>query len=154
MIWIIGLIVIGLVLITFEIVVPGGVLGVLGVGAMVIACVLAFQSYGAMGAFIVFFIALIVTIVMLILEFKLLPKTKIGQAMFLNKAVEAQSTQELGDKGLEGKEGEALTTLAPTGMVQVEGKSYESFSRDGLIPKGGQIRVVGRDNFRIIVEKL
>lgn len=150
---IIGLIVLGLVLVSFEIIVPGGLLGFLGAVSIIAACVLAYQDYGMLGALGLFIGTGVLTVIMLVLELKFVPRTKIGQKMFLGESVESQSTHTLGDEELEGKEGEALTTLTPTGQVLVEGNQYEGFSKDGLIPKGGKITVVGRDNFRILVKK-
>ena len=46
---------------------------------------------------------------------------------------------------------EALTTLAPGGYVLVEGARYEAFCQSGFAAKGSALRVVGLDNFRLIV---
>lgn len=150
---IVGLVILGLVFIFFEVIVAGVVLGLLGAGAIIAASVLAFQNYGTMPALLVFIASMAAVIIMLIFELKWLPKTKIGKRMFLEKAVDAQSTETLGGDDLIGKIGETQTILAPSGRVIVEGKEFEGFSQDGLINKGEAIRVVGRDNFRIIVKK-
>ncbi|HXA15141.1 MAG TPA: NfeD family protein, partial [Opitutaceae bacterium] len=52
-----------------------------------------------------------------------------------------------------GKPAEAATTLAPSGYVIVEGRRYEAFCDTGLAEKGSALRVVGVDNFRLIVTK-
>ena len=52
-----------------------------------------------------------------------------------------------------GKPAEAATTLAPSGYVVVEGRRYEAFCDTGLAEKGSALRVVGVDNFRLIVTK-
>lgn len=150
---IIGLIAIGLVLISFEIIVPGGVLGVLGAIALIAASVVAFDTYGAVGAVVTSVISLCVVGLTLYVEFKFLPKTKMGQKMFLNTAVDGHSTEAQGSEDLIGKEGEAVTKLAPSGKIMVEGMQYEGFSKDGLIDAGERVTVVGRDNFRILVKK-
>lgn len=150
---IVGLIILGLVFIFFEVIVAGVLLGILGAGSIIAASVLAFQSYGIMPAFGVFMASLVAVVIMLIFELKWLPKTKIGKRMFLETSVEAQSTETLGTDALIGKIGETQTTLAPSGRVVIEGKEFEGFSQDGLINKGEAVKVVGRDNFRIIVKK-
>lgn len=150
---IVGLIILGLVFIFFEVIVAGVLLGILGAAAMIAASILAFQAYGVMPAFGIFMASLVAVVIMLIFELKWLPKTKVGKRMFLEKAVDAQSTETLGTDALIGKIGETQTTLAPSGRVVVEGKEFEGFSQDGLINKGEVIKVVGRDNFRIIVKK-
>ena len=45
----------------------------------------------------------------------------------------------------------ALTPLAPSGFVDVAGRRYEAFCRSGYADKGSTLRVVGVDNFRLIV---
>jgi membrane-bound serine protease (ClpP class) len=52
-----------------------------------------------------------------------------------------------------GREATALTTLAPSGYVLVDGRRYEAFCQSGLAAKGSVLRVVGTDNFRLIVTK-
>jgi membrane-bound serine protease (ClpP class) len=52
-----------------------------------------------------------------------------------------------------GKTAEAVTTLAPSGYVVVDGRRYEAFSQSGHAAKGAILRVVGLDNFRLIVTK-
>jgi membrane-bound serine protease (ClpP class) len=52
-----------------------------------------------------------------------------------------------------GKPAEAATALAPSGYVIVEGRRYEAFCETGFAEKGVALRVVGVDNFRLIVTK-
>lgn len=150
---IIGLILLSLVFIFFEVIVVGIILGILGAAAIIAAAILAYQQYGLVMAITVFLINLICIGLMLVIELKWLPKTKLGKRMFLEKSVESQSTHLLGNIDLMGKIGEAQTTLAPSGRIIIENQEYEGFSQDGLIKKGESVRVVGRDNFRIIVKK-
>ena len=44
--------------------------------------------------------------------------------------------------------------LGPTGFVMVNGKKLEAFSKSGFIEKNTEVRVTGRDNFRILVSKI
>lgn len=152
--FIIGLILLSLVFAFFEVVVPGGVLGILAGIALIWASILAFQDYGPVQALGVFVGGLVLIILLVIIELKLISKTKVGKKMFLDQAVEDQSTQKIGTEDLIGKTGEAETTLAPSGKVVVEDKEYEAFSEDGLIQKGEKVKIVSRDNFRIVVKKI
>lgn len=52
-----------------------------------------------------------------------------------------------------GKDAVTLTTMAPTGMIQIDNDKYEAFSRSGMLSAGETVRVVDRDNFRLIIEK-
>lgn len=160
MLLIIGLILAGLILISFEILVPGGILGALGGVAVLGACWVAFTEYGFFGAAWTFLLSLIVILVMVIIEFQMLPKTKFGQHLFLSKASDGRiryghrdDTPATKEDDLVGQRGEALTTMAPSGKVSVNGRAYEGFSQSGLLDKGTEVEVVGRDAFRVVVRK-
>jgi len=53
-----------------------------------------------------------------------------------------------------GKMAHALTTMAPTGYVLVDGARYEAFCDSGLAEKGAALRVLAVDNFRLIVTQI
>ena len=142
----------GIVLLTFEVVVPGGVLGVLGGLAMLGGCALAFYEYGVAGGGIAVVVALTVLALGLFIEFRVLPKTRFGKK--LNQSVGATSQPLPADSAMVvGKLAETVTMMAPSGYVAIDGHRYEAFSRSGLIPKGATVRVVAVDNFHLIVAK-
>lgn len=149
---IILLFIIGILCIVAEVIVPGGILG--GVGALFMfgGCVLAFTRYDVGGGLIAVGAALLITIIALTLEFKLLPKTKLGRRAFLEKEISGSSSiYGVETRELVGKAAEALTLLSPSGYVRIDGKRYEAFSQSGQIDAGTELRVVGSDNFRLIV---
>lgn len=148
-----GLIILGLILISFELIVPGGVLGLLGFAAYIGAYSLVYQDHGIGPALGTFFGTGLLTLIVLLIEFRFIPKTKLGSKLFLKSRNESKIEQIQATDGIIGKPGISLTTLAPSGMISVEGKSYEAFSRSGLIEKNTAISVVGHDNFRLIVTK-
>jgi len=149
---IILLFIIGILCIAAEVLVPGGILGGVGVLFMFGGCVLAFTRYDVGGGLIAVATALFVTIVALALEFKLLPKTKLGKRAFLEKQISGSSSIYGAEtRELVGKTAEALTRLSPSGYVRIDGQRYEAFSQSGQIDAGTQLQVVGSDNFRLIV---
>lgn len=143
-----------LVLFFFEVFVPGAVLGILGGILMAVGCGLAFAEFGLQGGAIATLLALALVGLLLYVEFFVLPKTKLGQKLFLHSAVSATS-QPLPAQpdDVVGQAGEALTTLAPSGFVLVAGRKYEAASQSGLLPKGAPVKVTGLDNFRLLVSK-
>ncbi len=142
----------GIVLIVLEVIVPGGVLGVIGGLAMLGGCALAFRDHGAASGGLATLAALAVLGLSLYIEFALLPKTRFGKKLFLQQAVDATSQPRPAEAAaVVGKTAEAATTMAPSGYVLLEGKRYEAFSQSGLIAKGAAVRVVGVDNFHLIV---
>jgi membrane-bound ClpP family serine protease len=52
-----------------------------------------------------------------------------------------------------GKPATAVTILAPSGYVLVEGRRFEAFCRSGHADRGDALSVIGVDNFRLIVTK-
>lgn len=148
------LFVVGIILLVFEVITPGAVLGALGGLAMLGGCLLAFSEFGAAGGLIATATAFGVLGVALFIEFVVLPKTRQGKRMFLQRTMEGPSQPPLASLDeVVGKNCEALTTLAPSGYVSLNGKRYEAFSQSGLIEQGEALRVVGMDNFRLIVTK-
>lgn len=148
----ITLIVIGLVLIFFEVIVPGGILGLLGIASFITAWIVAYDVYGPTGALIAFIASMLCAILLLALELKFLSKTKLGQRFFLGATIKETSTHTQGDDTIVGKKGRALTRLAPSGIVEIEGNRYEAFSESGWIDEGACITVIQKDNFRLIVK--
>ncbi len=151
---IILLFLVGLILLFFEVFVPGGVLGVLGGLFMFAGCGAAFIEFGAGGAAIAAAVAFALIGLTLYVELFLLPKTTLGRKLFLEHSIGSQSQPPPArSEDVLGRVGETLTTLAPSGYVLIEGKKYEAASRSGLLPRGTPVRVVGQDNFRLIVSK-
>jgi len=140
---------VGALLIAFEVLVPGGILGLLGGLALLGGVGTAFYDYGLSGGVIAFISALGLLAIVLWLEFVLLPKTALGRRMFLQSAV--TGTTKSPTENLVGHTGKAVTALGPTGYVQIEGKQYEAFSRSGFVDAGSTVKVVGEDSFRLIV---
>lgn len=151
---IILLFVVGTILLGFEVFIPGGILGAIGGLALIGGVVMAFVEYGPTGGSMALAAGLLLVGVMLYVELALLPKTRLGRRLFLESSVAGTSQPAVAEASLVvGRTAEAVTTLAPTGYVMVDGKRYEAFSQSGLIDRGATLRVVGLDNFRLIVTK-
>ena len=72
----------------------------------------------------------------------------------VRKSMQAAGTRPLHDlNGVLGKSGEARTDVHEEGSVQVGGELWSARSVN-LIPKGSSIRVVRRDGFVVVVEKV
>lgn len=144
------LFIVGLVLLGFEVFVPGAILGLLGGLALAGGCVLAFVDYGLNGGAAAVAIAAVLAGALLYFEFRILPRTAFGRRLFLQSAVTGRSP-DVATPDVVGQPGQALTVLAPTGYVLVAGRRYEAYSQSGYIAAGAALRVVGLDNFRLIV---
>jgi len=143
---------IGIVFLAAEVIVPGGILGTIGALLMFGGCIMAFIEYGTGGGLLAVGAALAVTGLALIIEFRVLPRTRIGRRAFLTAQVTAVSAP-VGEEAVQliGQPAEALTMLSPSGYVRVGGQRYEAFCQSGQAPAGAALQVVGADNFRLIV---
>ncbi len=52
-----------------------------------------------------------------------------------------------------GSKGRSLTRLNPSGLVEVEGRSLEALSRDGMIEEGAEVEIISDDSFRVLVRR-
>ena len=142
---------IGIFLLALEVIVPGGVLGIVGGLSLLGGVLVAFDRFGPGGGAWALAAGLLVTAIALYLEFVLLPRSRLAQALSLTATVEGRSQPPVADASLKGRSGVAVTTLAPTGIVECEGRRYEAFSRSGLIAAGAPVEVTAVETFRILV---
>jgi membrane-bound ClpP family serine protease len=149
---IILLFVIGILFIAVEVIIPGAVLGTIGGILMFVGSVMAFIYYGTGGGIAALVTAFIIAGLALFIEFRYLPRTKLGKRAFLTREITAVSAA-IGNEAREliGKSAEALTMLSPSGYVRVDGRRYEAFCQSGQVPAGSALEIIGADNFRLIV---
>lgn len=153
MILILGLVLAALVLIFFEVILPGGVLGFLGLACVVGATWLGFAEYGALGGGFTLLGSIAAATALIYLEFKWLGNSKLGREFFLSSSVSGHSNQAQGEASIVGREAVAITRLNPSGRVRIDGKTYEAYSQDGYIESGESVLVAKRDNFKLIITK-
>ena len=145
----------GILLLVAEVIAPGAVIGTVGGIFMLIGCVLAFVQYGSGGGLLALLAGIAVASMAFYLEFRVLPKTRIGRRAFLTKEMTGVSVAFGKDaRNLIGKSAEALTVLSPSGYVRVDGRRYEAFCQSGQAPLGSALEVIGADSFRLIVMQI
>ena len=151
---IIGLLVAAFILVFFEVILPGGILGIIAALCVILASWFAGAEFGA-GVGILTFVGSAAAIAILaFVEFKLLARTSLGRAFFLKSSVTGHSNIAPAEASIIGKKGSALTRLNPSGKVAIDGQSYEAHSQDGYIEADQAILVVAQDNFNLIIKKL
>jgi membrane-bound ClpP family serine protease len=145
---------VGALLLAAEVFLPGVVAGVIGGIALLAGSLLSFREFGLTGGLVASGLAIGLVMLMLYLELVVLPKTAFGRRMVIQSTVAATSQPPVALAAeVMDKPAEALTALVPSGHVIVEGKRYEAFCRSGHADKGAALRVVGLDNFRLIVTR-
>jgi len=151
---IIFLFAVGVLLLGCEVFVPGAILGTVGGLCLLGGIGFAFVEFGGLAGCLATVAALVLTGIVLYLEFRVLPRTAWGRRLFLHASITGTSQPPPAEKdAVVGRSGETLTPLSPSGVILVDGHRYEAFSRSGLLEKGESVRVVGLDNFRLIVIK-
>ena len=142
-----------LLLAFLELLLPGGILGVLAAISLLAATWFGFGAYGFLGGLTVFFGTLIALVLLSFIEFKLMVKTPYGKNFLLNTIIEGHSNKMQAEDLIIGKEGIALTRLNPSGKVLINDKNYEAHSQDGYVENGEKIVVAAQDNFKLIIKK-
>jgi membrane-bound serine protease (ClpP class) len=148
------LFILGLVFLFFEVFTPGPIFGILGGLTLIGGIAMAFGSYGANIGLLAAVGAIVAVSATLYAELVWLPKTRFAQKLSIKStsgSIDRQLPVPPGE--VVGKTAEALTTLAPSGYVLVEGRRYEAFSQSGHVARGEQLLVAGLDNLRLIVTK-
>jgi membrane-bound ClpP family serine protease len=144
----------GIVLLAADLFISGLVLAVLGGLAMTVATALAYRGFGFATAMLFGGAATGLLGLAVYLELVWLPKTRFGRGLVVQSTVSATSQPPPAVAAdVVGRPAEAATTLAPSGVVIVDGRRYEAFSQSGHVAKGTALQVVAVDNFRLIVAK-
>ena len=142
----------GLVFLVLEVITPGPVFGILGGLTLMSGIGVAASRYGASAGVIAAFTAIVAVCATLYAELVWLPKTRFAQRFSVKSTSGTTIRQQNVEAGeVVGKTAEALTTLAPSGYVLVDGRRYEAFCQSGHAERGAQLQVTGLDNFRLIV---
>lgn len=144
----------GVVLIGSEVFLPGGIIGAIGGAMMIGGIAVSYSDYGALGAFVSTVIAITLVVVALYFEFRILPKTTMGKRLFMSASVQSSTTYSNVADDIIGRTCLTATALAPTGFVLLDGKKLEAASKSGFIEKNEEVKITGKDNFRIIVSKI
>ncbi len=149
------LFILGLVFMFFEVFTPGPVFGILGGITLMGGIAVAAMTSGVSGGLIAGIVALATVSATLYAELVWLPKTRFAQRFSVHSTSGTTiRQQDVEADAVVGKTAEALTTLAPSGYVSIEGHRYEAFCQSGHAERGAQLRVTGLDNFRLIVTKI
>jgi membrane-bound ClpP family serine protease len=143
---------VGLVLLGFEVVVPGAIMGILGGLFLLGGVAVAFVQHGAEGGLLAFGVALGAVAALVYFEFRILPRTRVGKRMFLKASIDATSQPAVAvSETVMGKPARAVTALSPTGLVEIEGRRYEARCDSGFADEGARLRVVRVESFQLVV---
>jgi membrane-bound serine protease (ClpP class) len=145
----------GVLLVAIDVVVPGTLLSVLGGICLVAGVVVAFREFGSNGGFIATGIAGLIGAATLYLEFSWLPKSRLARALSMAETNAGHSQPMVAERdAVVGRDAVAVTTLAPSGFVEVDGRRYEAFCQSGQVAAGVRLRVVDIAPFHLVVTQI
>ncbi|MBN1404738.1 MAG: NfeD family protein [Opitutales bacterium] len=143
---------VGLLLLAFEIVVPGGILGGIGAICMFAAAVVVWSVHGSTWGIVALFGGIVLAGLFFVLEIRILKSGPFARRFVLSARTPA-AKEHIAEGIASGAVGRTVTRLNPSGQVMVEGRMLEALSRDGLIEAGVEVRIVSDDSFRVVVRK-
>jgi len=158
-IWVpILLFIVGFIALFLELFVPAlGIIGAAGIACMILGTIFAYRDYGSTVGTVFLTITLMGVPAMIMLGLRVFPRTFVGKRLILGSSMGTdqgyKSYTEEKYSQLSGKEGVALTTLRPSGMVQIDGKKYSVVTSGELIEAKEKIKVVKVEGNRIVVRK-
>lgn len=150
----------GIVLICLEIILPGMILGLAGIVALISAVILAFSSaeldsLGMSGRTLTAASILFAATFLIGMWLKYFDRVPGGRALVLtrmnkDKVAGTETTEYLGSRGV------ALTDLRPSGKVKISGlpKTCDIVAETGFIERGSSIEVIKVDGRRVLVRKI
>jgi membrane-bound serine protease (ClpP class) len=141
-------------LIVAEVFVPsGGIISIFALACLIGGLAIFFQHSRTAG-----WIGAVVAIVMipsiLVIAYRIFPKTKFGRAVTLTPPKRQQGdaipdTPEL--KEMLGAVGEVLTPLRPVGMCDFSGQRVECVAESGYVDKGKKVKVINVESTQLTV---
>ncbi|MCX8095306.1 MAG: ATP-dependent Clp protease proteolytic subunit [Caldisericia bacterium] len=152
----VGLFIIGVILLLIEIfLIPG--FGLTGIAGIILIFVSIFFTLGGgtRALYSIGIVASILLILFIILLF-LFPKLPIWNKLGLKESLKTEKgyTSYSQLEELIGKEGKVLTTLRPSGTIEIDGKRYDAISLGEFIEKDSKVKVIKIEGGKIIVEKI
>lgn len=153
--FIVALFVLGIILLFLEIFVPGGILGLLGIIALITGIMLSVDSL-ALG--LIYVSLLLITLgVLIALSFRF-SKTRSFWERF---ALLTRQTKQEGYvapkpsyENFLGRQGVALSQLRPAGTADFNGVRLDVVTEGGFIPNGSKISVIAVEGTRVIVRQV
>ena len=147
----------GIVLIIVEaFVIPGfGVAGAAGLAALVAGIVLTAGSITQ--GLISLVVALAVAAAAILLSFKFGRTRKVWEKLILSVSMDKQSGYSAPSVSLQqylGREGTALTTLRPSGTVEVDGERLDVVAEGSYIAKDTPVRIIKVEGARVVVRQI
>ena len=142
------------VLIIAEVFVPsGGLISILALACVAGGIFICFNQ-SVVAGWIGAIVAFIMIPTVLVIAYKVLPKTKFGKNVTLSPPERQQGdavpdTSEL--KGMLGAIGTVITPLRPVGMCDFSGQRVECVAESGYVDKGKKVKIINVESTQLTV---
>lgn len=149
------LFVVGVILVVAEIFLPGGIVGLLGFGAIIGSIILAGGNVFHMTVSVV--ISLLVAIIGMVILVKFFgKKMHLLNRLILKDATDTESgyVSNVNRLDLLGKSGVSLTPLRPSGTVVVDDERIDAVTEGSYLDSNTPIKIVKVEGSRIVVRKI
>lgn len=148
--WIIGVLALGYILLFAELFLPGGIVGIFGLLAVIYGCYLAFGLGGLWGS-----AAIVLSIVVTGLAVHLFFRSRLGKRLVLNDdEPKTWKAQEDDLEVLVGKEGTTLSSLRPAGLADLDGRRIDVVTDGQYVERDRPVRVIQVEGNRVVVAEL
>ena len=148
------LLVVGIILLVIEVFAPGGILGFIGIGAIVGSLFMTTDDVGHMSMSIA--IALVLTIIVSVILFKTIGLEKgIFRHVILREATTTEGgyISNVNRLDLIGKEGKTVTPLRPAGTAIFDGERLDVVSEGAYISADVDVKIVKTEGSRVVVRE-
>ncbi|WP_300407975.1 NfeD family protein [Lagierella sp.] len=144
------LFIIGAILLTFEIFIPGfGVAGVLGFGFVFYALFNSMENSTI--SLITVSLATLIGLIVFVIIFKMGFRSALFNRIVLGDEIKSHSSSD--KKRLLGKSGVTLTMLRPSGKISIEDEVYDAITEGDFISANKPVKVYKIEGFKIIVKE-
>jgi len=145
---VIAMLALGYLLLLAELFLPGGVVGIFGLVAVLYGCYLAFGLGAIWGSASVVF-----SVVLTGLGVNFFFRSKAGKRLVLNDpGPQTWKAQQDGLEDLVGSEGIAASDLRPAGIAQIGDHRIDVVADSEFLEQGTPVRVVEVEGNRVVVE--
>lgn len=143
----------GMLLVLAEVVLPGGVVGILGFVCMAAGSWIAFNRFGSSTGMAVVGLSIAGGLTALYLAYRVLPGTGLGKKLYLATASQ-KNEPDKNVRQLTGTQGVCESDLRPAGIAVFGDNRVDVVSRGEFIQSGTAVKVVEVTGNRVVVKKV
>lgn len=136
-----------------ELLLPGGILGLVALGAGSYAVWHSYQLFGGLTAGLLGAGLFLSNLFLVILGLKYWSQSRLAKGFMLKTSLSSGPASPQPKAQLLGQAGKSITPLNPSGKVLIAGQIYDAYSQDSYIEQGVCIKVAALNNFGLIIKK-